>query len=165
MFNLSFSHDNRRLYLPVVVLTAQMYMDMVISEKRPGSLVVRRGLIDTGATVTCLTSGVINDLSLSPVSQMSVTGVSGTRAHPAYSFYLGLAHSFDSPAFDMSEDIHTEEQGAGSLYAFHQEIVGPEVMDSPDHEIIVGMDIISKGLLMVHKDGARFQTPFITGTD
>jgi len=131
----------------------------------PGGLKVRRALIDTGATVTCLTDRVVADLSLMPVSQMSVTGLTGTKPYTAYSFYLGIAHDFDSDVFFHSDVTQPTGIGAGSCYLFHHEIVGPEIPDSPDHEIIVGMDIITKGLLTVYKDTAQFQTPFHPESD
>ena len=160
MFSLPLSHDNRRLYLPVVVLTASMYAEVVVRKKTSESFTIRRGLVDTGATSSCLTTKVIQELSLPPVSQMQVTGVSGTRTHNACSFWLGIAYGSDDPALDMSRNLDEGASGKSPLYVFHQEIVGPEVSDASDHEIIVGMDIITKGLLTVYKDRAQFQTPF-----
>jgi len=160
MFSLSLNHDNRRIYLPVVVLTVNMYADVVLKKHTAERFTIRRGLVDTGATSSCLTTKVVQELSLPPVSQMPVTGVSGTQIHNAYSFWLGLAYDFDDPAFDISKNIDKAARGNASCYVFHQEIVGPGITDSPDHEIIVGMDIITKGLLTVCKDTARFQTPF-----
>ena len=165
MFSLSFRHNNRRLYLPVVVLTAQMYRQQVSAPRTPGGLKVRRALIDMGATVTCLTDRVVADFSLMSVSQMSVTDLTGTKPYTAYSFYLGISRDFDCDVFYLSDVTQLTGIGAESCYLSHQEIVGPEIPDSPDHEIIVGMDIITKGLLTVYKDTAQFQTPFHPETD
>jgi predicted aspartyl protease len=47
-------------------------------------------LIDTGASSTCLTAKVINQVGLSPIGKQPVGGVHGQRPTNIYNFQVGI---------------------------------------------------------------------------
>lgn len=102
-----------------------------------------RGLLDTGAQVTLVTHRVIGELGLRPRGRRPLGNVSNITMHRTYSFILGMWYSNDrfSPA----------DQGEG-YYAF-EPILGCDFPDRPDFDVLIGMDIISRGDLTIRRNG------------
>jgi hypothetical protein len=81
-----------------------------------------RGLWDTGATATMISKRIVDTLALEPISVTEVIGFHGMEEREVYSITFILAKDV---AFEQFPVI-----GAGSL------------MD--EHEVLIGMDIISQ---------------------
>lgn len=102
-----------------------------------------RGLIDTGAQLTCVTRSAAISAQLVPRGKKRVGNVSNVEYHTAYSFALGVWYSMDDG------DITNETKG---YYGF-EPVLGCDFKDNNDFDILIGMDIISQGDFSTKRDG------------
>jgi hypothetical protein len=106
----------------------------------PPPLSLYMALFDTGATATCISPKVVNDLGLVPVGKANMISASHVTATNQYIFAVGMpvgvqqaATGIVSTTMSMFPDISgLEFQPAGAVY-----------------DILVGMDIIMRGVLTV----------------
>ena len=91
-------------------------------------------LFDTGATGSCVTSRLVQELGLIPVSKSSVITANGIRACNNYKLKIG----FPFPTPNNSYRVETPS-----------EIIVSEIDDNENWQMIVGMDIIQQGVLVV----------------
>jgi len=98
-------------------------------------------LIDTGATRTCLTQSLIGKLGLEAKAKLLVaSATSGPERRRAYGYTLGLFCS-------------DENQGAKTLYVIGAEFVAPWFQDNGNFQVLLGMDILSRGRLSFQMGG------------
>lgn len=109
------------------------------------------GLIDTGATRTCITQRLVARFGLRPVTKMLVsTAGSFPERRPAYEFSLGL--------FCMVERAGATET---TLYVPDLPWVAPSFQDNANFDVLIGMDLLSRGRLGFEPDGSfRFDFEF-----
>lgn len=100
-----------------------------------------RALWDTGATKTCISINLANELGLSPIDRTKVVGANN--------------EPFFAPVFCVQLRM-------GSFLIPIQNVIGLP-MDGTDRDLIIGMDIISKGDLSITNYSGRtvitFRTP------
>ena len=83
--------------------------------------------------------------SLRPVTQIQVQGISpGTSWHRAYLFHL----AFESSAAPANAS------GNVTLNVLSNVLMGAELRDGLDFDLIIGMDVIALGRLVVDPDGS-----------
>lgn len=102
-----------------------------------------RGLIDTGAQVTCVTARVARQIGLVPRGKRHLGNISDVRSHRTLSFVLGVWYSQDNG----------ETQNATTGYFGFEPVLGCEIPDKMDFDILIGMDIISQGDFMTRRSG------------
>lgn len=117
-------------------------------QDKPQHRIEVRGLIDTGATRTCLTGQLVTRLSLPPRGKMLVSSAGNyPERRRAYGFSLGL--------FVNSPD--------GSIrplpYVFPDERVAPDFQDNDNFDVLIGMDVLCMGTLLFRPDQS-FQFDF-----
>lgn len=105
-------------------------------------------LIDTGATKTCVTRAVIERLGLRPVGRVLVASATAIERRRAYGFSLGFY-------CDVEDDLG----GARTLFSFPLDIGGPDFVSNSNFDVLIGMDIISRGRL-VFEPGGSFEFRF-----
>ena len=111
------------------------------SPDRAGLRRTCRALIDTGATRTCLTQGLISELGLESKAKLLVSSATtGPERRRAYGYTLGL--------FCVDEVI-----GGKTLYVIPHEFVAPWFEDNGNFDVLVGMDILSRGRLVFEPSG------------
>lgn len=92
-------------------------------------------LIDTGASVTCISPGIAQSLGLQPLGMRPV--VSATQAVPANVYLVDLLLPFGNTVFFILGTQVLEFSSAGG---------------SP-FQILIGRDIICRGTLVISPDG------------
>lgn len=91
-------------------------------------------LIDSGATVTCITSALAQGAGLRPVGKAPVSGSTG--ASPMNTYLVDFLLHFGNVSYVVSNMTVIEFSGGPSQYAG-----------------LLGRDIICKGLFAIHWDG------------
>jgi hypothetical protein len=112
-------------------------------------------LIDTGATTTCITSGLASRLNLTPIGKVPVHGVSGNAYHNNYLFYVAFPFALPPGTVDPNLPPPPPGQVQGQIFILHRVIQGCELVTSPNasFEVLLGMDVISSGSLVVQGNG------------
>jgi hypothetical protein len=104
-------------------------------------------LIDTGATRTCITRRVLDELQLQAKGKLLVASATSTpERRMAYGYSLGLF-------------CQTDDSSATSLYVVPHEFVAPWFQDNGNFDVLLGMDVLSQGTLTFKPDG-RFSFEF-----
>ena len=109
-------------------------------------------LVDTGATVTMITSSVAREMGLQPRGKMPMHGISGIQHHNAFLFHVGFA----GDPVPLSEVQVVDPDPDKTWYKVHlctKLVMGGELPDNGSFDVLLGMDIISTGTLVV--EGAR----------
>jgi hypothetical protein len=127
------------LELPIVIgLKGQTTASLVAAGQPVPPPLLRRGLIDTGTDVTCVTSSIVQLLGLSPVQ----THVSHTVAGPIkvnlYEVSLGLPRMGNLPA---------------SLLVLEQLTVMELTQPPANLDVLLGLDVLAHLLIVL--DGPR----------
>ena len=101
-----------------------------------------RALVDTGSTRTCITHRVITRFALQARSKLLVaSATSGPERRRAYGYSLGL----------FCTDEETEHS---TLYVIPHEFIAPWFVDNDNFDVLLGMDILSRGHLTFLPTGA-----------
>ena len=101
------------------------------------SVSVHRGLLNTGASTTCITRRAAQRIGLRPRGKRRVASVTSIEYHNQYLFGLG--------AFYEADD-------ARGYYMF-DEVLGVEFRDNDDFDVPIGMDVITRGDLTLFRSG------------
>ena len=109
-----------------------------MSEKTPH---VFKALVDTGASLTCLTKNVVGAAGLEPVGKVPISGVSGQTFHHTYLFYVAFTVKTEGRNIAETHLVGSAVQGA--------EFIAPR----GDFDVLLGMDILSVGSLAVEGNG------------
>ncbi|MEI0843535.1 retropepsin-like aspartic protease [Brachyspira pilosicoli] len=108
----------------------------------PQKTVQARALFDTGANKSCITTNVANKLNLIPICKVPLTTASDTIDTNKYIIKLSLPFPSSDPyILKMSEILQLEVM---------------ETKDNPNFDIIIGMDIISRGILILSDNSFIF---------
>lgn len=93
-----------------------------------------RGLVDTGATCTCITKSAAQQIGLLSRGKRRVSNVTTDAYHREFSFWFSFWISDDDGQrpHQLSQPIH-----------------GIEFKDSPDFDVLIGMDVLTFGKLKV----------------
>jgi hypothetical protein len=102
-----------------------------------------RGLIDTGAQLTCITRKTAARVGLRPIGKRLVGNVSNLEYHTSYSFVLGVWYS--QPGGESMDETR-------GYFAF-EPVLGCDFKDNDDFDVLIGMDIIQQGDFSTKKDG------------
>lgn len=135
-------NGHRQMIVDVVVQPAQVLVPGV--EPTPwiprAQATTLRGLLDTGASGTCITRSAAREMGLRPRGKARVGGVSGTEYHNRFRFVLGALYN----------------DGGERGYFWFDEVSGVDFPDNGDFDVLIGMDVISQGDLHVLRSG-RFK--------
>jgi len=96
-----------------------------------------KGVIDTGAVMTCVTSRIAETLLLEPVRQAVLQTASGERSSSVFPLAVTLGWRQDRPPDPIMVTAHTAD------------IAGAEVL--------IGLDILRRGILTVDGPSRRFE--------
>lgn len=99
-----------------------------------------RALVDTGARRTCITERIAQDLNMRRIGQASVWNIKREERHWTYLFHVAVWP-------DSSDGSPSPPYGIG------EEIEGIDVGNHPYFDVLLGMDIISRGRLVVEPTG------------
>lgn len=102
-----------------------------------------RGLIDTGAQITCVTRSAAARANLQPRGKKRLGNVSSIEMHTAYVFVLGVWYEID--------EGQSQNQTRG-YYGFDP-IMGCDFKDNADFDVLIGMDLIGQGNFSTTRDG------------
>lgn len=101
----------------------------------PQNTLQARALFDTGANVSCITEGAAKHLRLRPIGKIPITTASNNIFFNKYKIKLSLPFPTQDPTtVRMSEILNIEVS---------------EIKNNPNFDMIIGMDIISLGILIV----------------
>ena len=113
-----------------ILLQVAVLRGGTLESQIPGEAPVFAGLLDTGADVTCISDRVVSLLDLQPTGKRQVVGATGTGVTNQY--FVDLLLQFGSQ---------------------HLGIPNHEVMalgtGAPNFDVLVGRDIICRGVLTV----------------
>ncbi|MCE2964528.1 MAG: retroviral-like aspartic protease family protein [Alphaproteobacteria bacterium] len=125
--------------IPFDVRQRQLFLDVLLCEPNGEGVenyTSYKGLIDTGATNSCISARVVNDLQLSIVGFQELHGVAGLTKAPYYFVNLSVpfgATEFVTPTFRVNG------------------------FSAQDHfDVLLGMDVLSKGHLSIDGFAGRF---------
>lgn len=134
------TNGHRQIIIDVAVQPAQVIVPGV--EPTPwvptSQVSTLRGLVDTGATGTCITRSAAAAIGLRSRGKARVGGVSSTEYHDRFRFVLGA--------------LYDDEGERG--YFWFDEVNGTHFRDNGDFDVLIGMDVISQGDLSVMRDGS-----------
>lgn len=105
-----------------------------------------RALIDTGATDTCISPKVVEQLRLEPTGRGEMTSASGKSSRKKYLFTLGIpfARQVDPVTKQVREAVGPSLSVEG--WEFHME-------EPSKFDVLLGMNVISLGSLKLDRDG------------
>lgn len=140
--------DNKRAIVDVGLQPSTAVVEGVAPVAAPPIINISpfRGLLDTGAQVTCVTRSTARLVGLVPRGRRRLGNVSNIEMHTSFSFVLGVWYSVDGG------EMLNETRG---YYAFDP-IFGCDFKDNEDFHVLIGMDVITQGDFRVTRDG-RFQ--------
>lgn len=103
-------------------------------------------LVDTGARRTCVTEKIAQDLNMRRIGEVEVWNVKRAERHWTYLFQVAIWP-------DSADGTPLPPYGIGD------EIEGIDVGNHPYFDVLIGMDIISRGTLLIEKSG-KFSMTF-----
>jgi hypothetical protein len=121
------NHDPSFAPQPAANLTPKLYM----------------ALADTGASCTCLTSKVIQDLGLAPIGRQQVGGVHGSGSTNAYQFQVGF----------LFPQGQAQPTGLVSTNIMIFQVNGVEFTSPGSFDVLLGRDILCTGSFSMSFDG------------
>lgn len=110
--------------------------------QNPVAVTMYNALIDTGASCTCVTAKVINDVGLTPIGKMTSGGVHGKKIVNQYQFQVALV-------FPQSQ----APTGLVNANVLAMAVTGIEFDASGGFDVLLGRDIICRGVLSLSWDG------------
>lgn len=137
--------NNRRALIDVGLQPALVSVDSVqpMSVTMPITIEPLKGLIDTGAQITCVTRSTARRVGLIPRGKKRLGNVSDIQIHTAYSFVVGVWYSY------TNGDSMNETRG---YYGF-EPVLGCDFHDNEDFDVLIGMDIIAQGDFSTKRNG------------
>ncbi|TFI56983.1 hypothetical protein E2493_17470 [Sphingomonas parva] len=102
-----------------------------------------RWLLDTGAQRTCITRSAAKKVGLLPRGKIRLGNIHGVEIHTAYSFAVG---------FWVSSTGLSQVDAETTYYALDP-VMGADLKDMEDFDILIGMDIIARGDLSIRRNG------------
>jgi len=138
-------HNNNQLFMNVAILSQDSF-DAVMAGNDPEEPLMYKALVDTGASSTCITKKVADDLGLSPIGQVPIMGVSGKSYHNNYLFYVGFTIQVVDP--------ENPSQNTMRMHMANKAIQGVELaLQGDQFDVLLGMDILSTGSLAIEGNG------------
>ena len=114
------------------------------SPQPTGNFPLFNALIDTGATVTCISEQVASVVGLRPNGRTTVAGVAGPSTHNSFIFMLGF--STQGPAMTPTKTVDF-------VHLFTNTILGAQIETTGDYDVLLGMDVLITGQLVVTGSG------------
>jgi Aspartyl protease len=109
----------------------------------PQNLIMFAGLLDTGASVTCISKNVVQTIGLQPSGKTSMSGSTGASVVDQYTFVVGLLFGAQqAPTGAISGQLHAHLV-QGCEFTSH----------GFGFDVLIGRDILCKGLLSLSFDG------------
>ncbi|MBM3557258.1 MAG: hypothetical protein FJX47_17090 [Alphaproteobacteria bacterium] len=141
-------HNKTQLFLNVAILSSA---DLDALEKGvfKGPPQMFRALVDTGATVTCLTASTAAKVGLLPGGKLRMSAANGAAYRNYYLFHVGFLLKVDLPQQDGANSISHQWH----IHAVPALIQGAEFNAGPGFDVLLGMDMISIGNLIVGSNG------------
>ena len=114
------------------------------SSASPLQMNMYAALVDTGASCTCISQKVIQDVGLSPIGKQQVGHAQGVSATNSYQFQVVFA-------FPQSQGPSGAMQAALMAHL----VMGLEFVPQPGStfDVLLGRDIICKGIFIMSFDG------------
>jgi hypothetical protein len=133
---------------PIVLLLArptEARSDALKEEGREPKMQEVRGLVDTGATDTCIERSVAEGLDLDPIGEVAVFGVpSSSGPEKGIVFRLRSTHA-GVPAVDLIPSAR---------------VIAVEDLSRFDAQILLGRDLLARGVLVYDGPQERFTFAF-----
>ena len=107
------------------------------------NLMLFAALLDTGASVTCISNNVVQKLGLQPSGKTSMSGSTGARTVDQYTFGVGLifgAQQTATGAFNGQLNLHMVQGCEFTHHGF-------------GFDVLIGRDILCKGCFSMSFDG------------
>lgn len=137
--------DNRRAIVDVGLQPTLIAAEAVspLTNAAPFNINPLRGLIDTGAQITCVTRNAAQAVGLRPKGKRMLGNVHNIEPHTAYSFVLGVWYEVDNG----------DPQNTTRGYYGFDAVLGCDFKDNSDFDVLIGMDIISQGDFSSKRNG------------
>ncbi len=138
------------IYLPVILVPQgllQTGSTLNGPDIFPGGIVRPfKAQIDTGAQSTCITKKAIEFYGMQPNGRVELVSVSGTEEVNTYIFTIGFLNGAIP---------NRVGPGSSANFSFFPPITGAEIYthEDDDLEILIGMDVISRGSLHIEASG------------
>jgi len=152
-------HNSSQLILPFAILPVQGQSPALPVEGQPPAqgapAVLFKGLIDTGATTSLISTAIANQLNLQPIGRVPVHGVGGIQHLNSYLFMVGFPFAFP-PGAPLPAGVAQPAPGMQpvQLHVLSQPIQGCEYRGQTSaFDAIIGMDVLRTGSLVVQGNG------------
>ena len=111
-------HNKRQIFLNVAIFSPEELEKFNAGEEP--NLHTFKALLDTGASSTCITKKVADDVGLAPIGKVAIVKILGPGYHNNYLFHVGfvMGRKGAPDAKEMEVSVHVAEmqlQGAGRL--------------------------------------------------
>ena len=144
--------DANSIILPVTVISektnAEFMKNVASGQAKPPSWPVFRALLDTGATSSCITEKVRKQLDIPIVGTENADSAFGPHEIPTCNFCIALVQSEETPSTEEEDGLVAMNINI-NLTSIHG-LVWP---DNPQCDVIIGMDIIKRSLLIIDGKG------------
>jgi hypothetical protein len=112
-------------------------------QEAPTDVKFYMGLIDTGASCTCITQKIVQDVGLQPIGKSPMSGATGLKDVDQYLFAVGfMLNARPEPTGTISGNL-TLMQVHGCEFSDH----------AFGFDVLIGRDIICKGSFTLSFDG------------
>lgn len=125
-------HDGSQVFLGVAIVEDSFVDHPPVggTSVETTSFNVYRGLLDTGAQSTCITSRVAREVGLAPIGKVAIHGVGGLSYHNNYLFKV---------AFALKLAAIGDELPQGRLHVVDKPIEGVELaVDGGNFDVLLG---------------------------
>lgn len=123
--------EGRRILLPVALFSSRDATNLTFGNYT--------ALLDTGATASWISSKIVHQFALAPITKKPVVVATEIRVRPAYVFRLGLIG---------------DDEPSTSLPIVFAEIMGFEINQADGFDVLLGMDVLSQTDFSMHRDGS-----------
>jgi Aspartyl protease len=155
-------HSGSQLLCAVTILPHTIGSSAQPGAAYSGAMVAAvRALIDTGATTTCISANVVQQVGLQPIGKIQVQGVSGIVHHNGYLFCVGFPFAL-LPSSPLPALAAPPPAGAAlaQLHILQKVIQGCDFPGAANFDVLLGMDVISTGSLVVQGGTNSFSFSF-----
>lgn len=143
-------HDGRAAVTPVAIIDAGAYRDhRALEHPVLRGSAIYKGLIDTGASRTMVSTRVVQERQLEKVGAVRVHGLGGEAWRRTFLFHVAFPDGivqWHDPTSDQSAPLNR-------LHVYKRTIQGGELTEEVGFDVLIGMDIITTGDLHVSRDG------------
>jgi len=147
-------HNNSQLFVTLAIIPVNPgLLSQGVGVMLPEAPYLTTALVDTGATITCLSGSCANNAGLFPIGKIPIHGVGGLVNQNSYLFHVAFPIAMPPGLALPGSAAPAMGQQQVQIHILDRIIQGCEFHAPSNFEVLLGMDVISTGTLVVQGDG------------